>query len=368
MSSQLHPLCSLLLESSRSLLDCVAVEHSSGCGALVCPLSLVEPSRASGGSGRVPVSRLALHLAQTPTLQLNQLHALLVDPFGGTGADTDPAQAFKGLVAFPLYQNPSQILTHMQKLTQQGQARDAGRIPPAKRGEAVVCCSLFFLCDVVFFCVSLASGVGGSLRSSSFPAVGFSFLVVTVAGCCGRHGRDEARGVAGARTRHARLQEEERQGMERTTGQARRTRNDHMLTDDAISFLSPSFLSLVVGVRLPPPALRLFLRFRSAHSLPPRPLHSPVVLLARARSALHSPPAQSAGLQHRRLRPADSNTRHTNTAEPTEIRQEDTTATAAEAMNGCINRQDPPRQKQAQRSRRARARRWMPRRRLRSLH
>ena len=116
-SSQLHPLCALLADVSSALVESVAREAGEGTGALVSPLSLVSGSRASGGAGRIPVDRLGIHLVQTPTLQLNQLHALLVDPFGGVGAPG----SFKGLAAFPLHQNPTQILAYMQRLAHNGQ-------------------------------------------------------------------------------------------------------------------------------------------------------------------------------------------------------------------------------------------------------
>lgn len=121
ISTQLHPLCALLSDTARSLVDSVSRESAQGSAAIVSPLSIVEPSRAEGGAGRIPVARLALHMLQTPTLQLNQLHALLVDPFGGSGSANGNAQSggFKGLVAFPVYRAPSAILAFLNALVVQ---------------------------------------------------------------------------------------------------------------------------------------------------------------------------------------------------------------------------------------------------------
>jgi hypothetical protein len=117
ISSQIAPLCALLGQTAISLQHSVEKEFASGGEVIVSPLSTVSNSVARGGEGRIPIARLNLHLIQQSSLQLNQLHQLLLQ----TPLAND-VQVWKGLVRFPMYKNPSQILQHMQAITQQGQS------------------------------------------------------------------------------------------------------------------------------------------------------------------------------------------------------------------------------------------------------
>lgn len=119
VATELQPMCNKIEETAKQLVDSVAEEAKQGVACIVSPLSTIEAIRESGGPGRVPVARLALHQIQRTSVQSNQLHALVMDPFGTNGA-VSAQPTFKGLLGFQLYKNPTQIILQMQQLVQKG--------------------------------------------------------------------------------------------------------------------------------------------------------------------------------------------------------------------------------------------------------
>jgi hypothetical protein len=114
LASQLQPLCALLSRSAAVLIDSVAREDREGAAVVQSPFSSLEESVQRGGKGRVTLARLTMHQTAMPTLQQNQVHRLLADPYNSNSGE------FKGMRHLPAHESATvQLVPLVQRLVHQ---------------------------------------------------------------------------------------------------------------------------------------------------------------------------------------------------------------------------------------------------------